>query len=57
MRCKSCDSILEENEIVWYEEEQTHEELCSTCLNMVRKYMAEDEVTTLIDEDNEHETK
>lgn len=31
MRCKSCDEIMTEREIVWYEERKEHEEFCSRC--------------------------
>lgn len=31
MRCKACDSILEESEIIWYPEKNEHEELCRAC--------------------------
>ena len=31
MRCKSCNEIMTENEIVWYEERKEHEEFCSSC--------------------------
>ena len=31
MRCKACDTPLKENEIIWHEELQSHEELCLKC--------------------------
>jgi hypothetical protein len=34
-RCKSCDSILEESEIVWIEEKQQHEDLCRCCRKII----------------------
>lgn len=30
-RCKACDNVLKENEIVWREEIKQHEELCLLC--------------------------
>lgn len=49
MRCKACDSVLEETEIIWKEEEQCHEELCSKCLKLIHKYEEEEDLTTIID--------
>lgn len=37
MRCKSCNAIMEPDEIIWYEEYQTHEELCSRCLDIMHE--------------------
>lgn len=31
MRCKACNEIMSEKEIVWYEERGEHEEFCSGC--------------------------
>jgi hypothetical protein len=31
MRCKACNNILKEKEIVWIPELNIHEELCSSC--------------------------
>jgi hypothetical protein len=35
MRCKSCDSILSPNEIIWREEIKDHEELCRKCRELI----------------------
>ncbi len=35
MRCKSCDSILSPNEIIWREEAKEHEELCRKCREII----------------------
>lgn len=34
-RCKSCNAIMQEREIVWIAEEQRHEELCMKCINSI----------------------
>mgnify|MGYP001549578160 CR=1 FL=1 len=48
MRCKACDNILEDKEIVWYEERQEHEEFCSSCkldlLKILDDYSADIEI-------------
>lgn len=31
MRCKCCDRQLKSAEIIWYPEQQRHEDLCSKC--------------------------
>lgn len=53
-RCKACDSVMEDSEIIWKEEECEHEELCSKCLKLIRQYEEEDDfdVTTIIDVSN-----
>lgn len=35
MRCKACDKIMEDTEIIWDEERKEHEELCSKCLKII----------------------
>ena len=35
MRCKSCDSILSPNEIIWREEAKENEELCRKCREII----------------------
>jgi hypothetical protein len=35
MRCKCCDKTLEEYEIIWYEDIQQHEDLCTECKTVV----------------------
>ena len=35
MRCKSCDSVLSPNEIIWREETKEHEELCRKCREII----------------------
>ena len=35
MRCKSCDSVLSPNEIIWREETKEHEELCRNCREII----------------------
>ena len=35
MRCKSCDSILSPNEIIWREETKEHEDLCRKCREII----------------------
>ena len=39
MRCKACDEIMKEDEIIWIEEFSMHEELCRKC----RKSLADDD--------------
>ena len=36
-RCKACNKILSESEIIWNEDAQLHEELCRRCRNAVHK--------------------
>jgi len=31
MRCSCCDSTLKSSEIIWYEKEQRHEDMCKKC--------------------------
>jgi hypothetical protein len=38
VRCKSCESLLEEDEIIWDEERGGHEELCRLCLEAAGVY-------------------
>ena len=35
-RCKCCDSVLEDTEIIWYPDLGKHEELCYHCRQEVR---------------------
>lgn len=37
-RCKSCDKVLESEEIIWREEIAQHEELCRKCRDAVFSY-------------------
>jgi hypothetical protein len=53
MRCRACDVELTESEIVWYEDLGCHEELCNNCLTVVRELQSEEELTTIIDEDED----
>lgn len=43
MRCKSCNAIMEPDEIIWYEEYLTHEELCSRCLDIMHELEDEED--------------
>lgn len=36
MTCKMCNNALKSSEIIWYPEEQRHEDLCSRCRGVVR---------------------
>lgn len=40
MRCKACDEVMEEHEIIWHEDWGIHEELCIRCR---KKLQEEDE--------------
>ena len=42
MRCKACDKVMEDTEIIWNEELKEHEELCSKCLKLIHDYEEED---------------
>lgn len=44
MRCKSCNKILKENEIIWRPEQGQHEELCMSCRNIVFNLSEEDQI-------------
>lgn len=46
MRCKACDSVMDEKDIRWYEEEQEHEELCACCLKIIEDMEALDDIAT-----------
>lgn len=46
MRCKACNSIMEENEIIWIEELGMHEELCTHC----KRIVAEAEVDASVED-------
>jgi hypothetical protein len=53
MRCKSCDAVMQPEEIIWYEEYKHHEELCAKCLTLMREGEDdEDDWTYLTDEDD-----
>lgn len=64
MRCKACDKVMEDTEIIYYEDIGEHEELCSGCLKLVRQYEEEEDldllkneevdVTTIIDIEKEY---
>lgn len=60
MRCKSCDAILEEHEIIWIEhiieneeliEYKQHEELCAKCRAIVTEFEYEQGSDILYPED------
>ena len=36
MRCTCCNNTLKSSEIIWYPDEQRHEDLCVKCLSSVR---------------------
>lgn len=36
-RCKACDRVMSESEIIWNDDAQLHEELCRKCRNAVHK--------------------
>ena len=44
MRCKSCDSVMEETDIVWYNDIEEHEELCSKCLKIIHDLETEGDI-------------
>lgn len=31
MRCKACDKVMDEDEIIWVPDRNLHEELCKHC--------------------------
>jgi hypothetical protein len=37
MRCKACDEVLDEQEIIWVPGRNQHEELCKSCRWLDRK--------------------
>lgn len=39
MRCKLCDSALKSSEVIWYPEEERHEDLCEKCRTMISQDM------------------
>ena len=39
MRCKHCDAALKSSEIIWYEDEKRHEDLCGKCRNLISEDM------------------
>jgi len=42
MRCKACDTILEEFEIIWDQERREYEELCKKCRMTIIYHWLED---------------
>ncbi len=48
MRCKSCNNILEPQEIIWIPDRHTHEELCLKCRNSI---FEDDEIKIVYPED------
>jgi hypothetical protein len=49
MRCKACNCILSPNEIIWIEDKQIHEELCTSCKDLLEDeteeiYMSDEEI-------------
>lgn len=49
MRCKCCDEIMKESEIIWDDKLKMHEELCSKCLKIVRGF--EEEITSVVSDE------
>ena len=41
MRCKACDSVLKQTEIVWNTSINTFEDLCRACRNSVKETLQE----------------
>ncbi len=37
MRCKACNDVLQENEIVYDTDRENHEELCKNCQEAILK--------------------
>ena len=35
-RCKACDNVLDEKEIIWYEDTGEHEDMCNNCKQIIR---------------------
>jgi hypothetical protein len=44
MRCKSCDSVLSPNEIIWREDTKEHEELCRKCREIIASQCPDSDV-------------
>ena len=38
MRCKACDTVLKEEEIIWREKRKQWEDLCTVCRNEILYY-------------------
>ena len=49
-RCRACDAVLTENEIVWDEERQAHDDLCYICKGIIADAEYE-EVSSVYKED------
>lgn len=56
MRCKSCNKIMRESEVIWRQDLQQHEDLCLRCRQIVYGYSAEDQETIdLLDKNDKEE--
>lgn len=44
MRCKACNEILTEKEIIWDEERGEHEEFCLCCRIKMFEYMQPEDI-------------
>ena len=54
MRCKSCDAVMEPEEIIWRPDRGEHEELCRSCLVQADIYReVEEEGTKPLDIEKE----
>jgi len=52
VRCKACNSKMLDGEIVWYEDEKRHEDMCLKCRNIVRELENEQGTDILYPDDN-----
>ena len=53
MRCKACNEVLEDYEIIWDEEKKTHEDLCTTCRGMVYEELESIHITKEVENEVE----
>ena len=53
MRCKCCNNVLEETEIIWYEDRLDHEDFCVMCRNKFRDEQADENVIDAYNSDDD----
>lgn len=54
MRCRACNDVMQETDIIWDEERGQHEDLCGPCRLAVLDAMIETETLRSLESDDEH---
>lgn len=53
MRCKCCNNIMQEHEIIWYESIKQHEDLCLSCRYKLRDELRDESVIDAYNSDDD----